>query len=101
MKLHDKIRDWCFENALDERKPDQSDEQFVYTTRKKAIGPFKRELWDLSSRDEILAAQRRKFAFLFTEPGVNGSREMIDAYIRPVEVHRPIPESLKAATAVR
>jgi fructose/tagatose bisphosphate aldolase len=98
-ELHQKIRDWCFANAADERKPDQTDEQFVYTTRKKAIGPFKRELWDLESRDEILAAQRRKVAFLFTELGVNGSREMVNAYVRPVEVHRPAPESLKQATA--
>ena len=34
-------------NAADERKPGQTDQQFVYTTRKKAIGPFKRQLWDL------------------------------------------------------
>ena len=38
----------CCANAADERKPDQTDEQFVYTTRKKAIGPFKRQLWDLA-----------------------------------------------------
>ena len=100
-ELHERIRDWCFENAADERKPDQTDEQFVYTTRKKAIGPFKRELWDLEAKDEILAAQRRKFAFLFTELGVNGSREMVEAYIRPVEAHRPIPDPLKEAAAAR
>jgi len=100
-ELHERIRDWCFANAADERKPDQTDEQFVYTTRKKAIGPFKRELWDLESKDEILAAQRRKFAFLFTELGVNGSREMVEAYIRPVEAHRPIPDSLKEAATAR
>ena len=98
-ELHERIREWCFENAADERKPDQTDEQFVYTTRKKAIGPFKRELWDLDAKDEILAAQRRKFSFLFTELGVNGSREMVEAYVRPVEAHRPVPESLKAAAA--
>jgi fructose/tagatose bisphosphate aldolase len=98
-ELHAKIEDWCRSNAADERKPDQTEEQFVYTTRKKAIGPFKRDLWDLDVRDEILAAQRRKFAFLFTELGVNGSREMVNAYIRPVEVHRPVPESLKHPTA--
>ena len=100
-ELHDEIRDWCFENAADERKPDQTDEQFVYTTRKKAIGPFKRELWDLDVKDEILAAQRRKFSFLFTELGVNGSREMVDAYVRPVELHRPLPDALKQAGAAR
>jgi fructose/tagatose bisphosphate aldolase len=98
-ELHQKIEAWVFENAADERKPDQTDQQFVYTTRKKAIGPFKRELWDLATKDEILAAQRRKLSFLFTELGVNGTREMISAYIRPVEVHRPLPESLREAVA--
>jgi fructose/tagatose bisphosphate aldolase len=100
-ELHEQVRAWVFENAADERKPDQTDDQFVYTTRKKAIGPFKRELWDLETRDEILAAQRRKFSFLFTELGVNGSREMIAAYIRPVEIHRPVPDSLRGAVATR
>jgi fructose/tagatose bisphosphate aldolase len=98
-ELHGKIEAWVFENAADERKPDQTDQQFVYTTRKKAIGPFKRELWDLATKDEILAAQRRKLSFLFTELGVNGTREMISAYIRPVEVHRPLPEALREAVA--
>jgi fructose/tagatose bisphosphate aldolase len=100
-ELHEKIERWVFENAADERKPDQTDQQFVYSTRKKAIGPFKRELWELEARDEILAAQRRKFSFLFTELGVNGSREMVDAYVRPVEVHRPIPDALRGAVAAR
>src|SRR4029077_5208814 len=44
-ELHREIEAWVYANAADERKPDQSDEQFVYTTRKKAIGPFKRQLW--------------------------------------------------------
>lgn len=98
-ELHAAIEAWCFENAADERKSDQTDQQFVYTTRKKAIGPFKRELWDLASRDEILAAQRRKIAFLFTELGVNGSRGMVADHIRPVEVHRPLPDALREAVA--
>ena len=69
----------------------------MYTTRKKAIGPFKRQLWDLATKDEILAAQRRKIAYLFTELRVNDTREMIDRYIRPVEVHRPLPDALREA----
>jgi fructose/tagatose bisphosphate aldolase len=97
--LHREIEAWCSASAADERKPDQTDQQFVYTTRKKAIGPFKRQLWDLETKDEILAAQRRKISFLYTELGVNGSREMITAYIRPVEVHRPMPDVLREAVA--
>ena len=98
-QLHREIEGWCYANALDERKADQTDQQFVYTTRKKAIGPFKRQLWDLDTKDEILAAQRRKFSYLFTELGVNGSRDMVAAYIRPAELHRPVPDALREAVA--
>jgi fructose/tagatose bisphosphate aldolase len=98
-ELHEQIEHWCYENALDERKPDQTDQQFVYTSRKKSIGPFKRQLWDLSTKDEILAAQRRKIGFLFTELGVNGSRSMVARYVRPVEQRTPPPDGLlEAAT---
>ncbi len=97
--LHKKIDAWCFANAADERKADQTDQQFVYTTRKKAIGPFKRELWELETKDEILAAQRRKIAYLFTELGVNDSLGMVERNVHAVEVHRPIPDALREAVA--
>jgi fructose/tagatose bisphosphate aldolase len=93
--LHKEIEAWCVANCAMERKPDQTDEQFVYTARKKAIGPFKRQLWDLASKDEILASQRRKLSFLFTELRVNGTRDMVAKYIDPVAVHRPLPDFLR------
>ena len=100
-ELDAKIQAWCFERCADERAKDQTDEQFVYTTRKKAIGPFKRELWDLATKDEILEAQRAKVAFLLTELRVTGSRSMVERYIAPVETHRPVPESLAGALTAR
>jgi len=99
--LHREIEAWCFANTADERKPGQTDQQFVYTTRKKAIGPFKRQLWDLPTKDEILAAQRRKISYLFTELRVNDSRAMVDRYVHAVETHRPIPDVLRGAIAAR
>jgi hypothetical protein len=99
--LHREIEAYCFGNAADERKPGQTDEQFIYTTRKKSIGPFRRQLWDLETKDEILAAQRRKISYLFTELRVNDSRPMVDRYVHPVGVHRPIPEGLRAAVTTR
>jgi len=95
--LMDEIYAWCEVNAADERKDGQTDEQFLYTTRKKAIGPFKRQLWDLDTRGEILAAQGTKLGFLFTELRVNGSMEMVERFVRPVPLSRPIPESLAVA----
>ena len=95
-ELHARIEAWCFANAIDERKPDQTDQQFVYTSRKKAIGPFKRDLWDLSTKDVILESQAAKIKFLFHELGVIGTRSMIEKYVQPLELHRPLPEALSA-----
>ena len=99
--LHEEIEQWCFANALDERKPDQTDQQFVYTTRKKALGPMKRQLWDLETKDEILVAQAQKIAFLFHELGVESSLDMVHRYVHPVASHRPAPAALAEALAAR
>jgi fructose/tagatose bisphosphate aldolase len=95
------IEGWCVDNAADERKDGQTEEQFLYTTRKKAIGPFKRQLWDLPTKDAILATQAAKLAFLFEQLRVEGSRAMVGRFVRPLEHHRPLPESLKAVGTPR
>jgi fructose/tagatose bisphosphate aldolase len=97
--MHREIEAWCYASAADERKAGQTDQQFVYTTRKKAIGPFKRQLWDLETKGEILASQGRKISYLFTELRVDGSRAMVERYIAPVEMHRPLPDALRPAVA--
>ncbi|HET7028252.1 MAG TPA: class II fructose-bisphosphate aldolase [Candidatus Limnocylindrales bacterium] len=95
-ELRDRMDHWCFAEAAEERKADQTDRQFVYTTRKKTIGPFKRELWDLATKDEILADQAKKVAFLFEQLKVVGSREMVDRYARSLDHDRPLPASLRS-----
>ncbi len=98
-ELHREIEAWCFANAADERKAGQTDAQFVYATRKKAIGPFKRVFWDLPSKDEILATQAAKIDFLYQQLGVPGSRALVEQYIHPVELHRSLPDGLKVIAA--
>ncbi len=100
-ELHREIEAWCFANAADERKDGQTDQQFVYTTRKKAIGPFKRALWDLPTKDEILDAQARKVDFLMKQLGTPGSTAVVAKWVRPVELHRPLPEALQGVAAGR
>jgi fructose/tagatose bisphosphate aldolase len=97
--LMEEIYAWCRVNAADERKDGQTEDQFLYTTRKKAIGPFKRQLWDLATKDEILASQAAKIEYLFNQLKVVGAAEMVHTYVKPVTVSRPIPEALKAAVA--
>jgi hypothetical protein len=100
-RLLDEVNAWCVANCADERKEGQTEEQFLYTTRKKAIGPLKRELWDLDTKGEILATQAAKFAFLFSELGVTGSMAMVERYVRPVPISRPLPEAVRSAVATR
>ncbi|MFH0751773.1 MAG: aldolase, partial [Chloroflexota bacterium] len=92
------IEAWCFANLAAERKEGQTDAQFVYTTRKKAIGPFKRRLWELATRDEILASQAAKIGYLFDQLRVTGTADLLARHIpNGREWHRPAPAALKEA----
>lgn len=93
--LKDEIYGWLGENAKDERKPGDSDEQFFYKTRKKALGPFKRAFWDLdaSARERLARAYDDKFTFLFTQLAVGGTKEAVRKHVKPMAIHRPAPGS--------
>jgi fructose-bisphosphate aldolase class II len=91
--LRKEIYVWLNVNAKDERKPSDSDEQFIYKTRKKAIGPFKKRFWDLPAdvKARLAKAYDEKFSFLFTQLAVVNTRETVDRFVKPVEHHKPQP----------
>lgn len=99
--LRAEMLEWCATNCADERKDGETDEQFLYKTRKKAIGPFKHRLWTLpdDAAAEIAGHLRDKFGQLFDQLGVAGTRELVSRYITPVAVPRPKPASLGGAAA--
>ena len=92
---------WLATNAKDERKATDSDEQFVYKTRKKAIGPFKRRLWALPSdvRERLGAAYDEKFGFLFRQLGIGGTREIVSRFVVAPEQRRPAPDGASTIVA--
>jgi fructose/tagatose bisphosphate aldolase len=89
--IKDGIRDFCFENCLDERKPEQTDEQFVYTTRKKALGPFKRRMWEMDDahKTPIIDELEAKFAFLMEKLGVHNTKDIVARYVRAASTDLP------------
>ena len=96
--LRVEIEAWLVANAADERKDGMTDSQFVYSSRKKAIGPFKRQTWSLATKGEILASQANKLAFLFDQLKVTGTADLLARYVpNGPEWHRPAPEGLKTA----
>ncbi|MEW5758627.1 MAG: class II fructose-bisphosphate aldolase [Candidatus Omnitrophota bacterium] len=82
--LKNKIYAWLKEACSSERKPDQTDEQFYYSTRKKAFGQFKKEIMNLDSaiRDKIAGEVEEKFDFLFKKLNVINTKDLVSKYIK-------------------
>jgi fructose/tagatose bisphosphate aldolase len=82
-ELKAKIYEWLKVNAKDERKPDETDEQFFYKTRKKALGPFKKEIMGLPGQVRYLIAMEieAKFDFLFKQLNAVNNKELVDKHV--------------------
>ena len=92
---------WLDDAAKEERKPTDSDEQFYYKSRKKALGPFKQRLWDLPSdvKARLAKAYDEKFGFLFEQLAVGGTADYVKRFVKAPEQHRPVPTGATAAVA--
>src|SRR5215210_2106564 len=98
--LRQRLRSWVDENAAGERKSGDTNEQFYYKARKKAIGPFKQDLWALPEeiRSAIAADLENTFAFLFEQLNVNGTQDQVNRFIQaPVQHHAALKPVLVAA----
>lgn len=96
-ELRAKIYDHLKTNMKDEWKEKDTEEQFIYKTRKKGFGPFKMELWHLPAeiRQQVCAELERQFTFLFDKLKVNQTKDMMDQYIKMVDVPMKFPAALK------
>ena len=99
--MRSEIYEWLRESAKDERKASDSDEQFFYKTRKKALGAFKRQLWDLPTNVKSVLARLydEKFGFLFDQLAVGGTAAAVARYVKPPVQHRPMPHEAVAVAA--
>ena len=101
-EMKQEIREFCFANAADERKSEETDEQFVYKTRKKALGPFKRRMWDMpeANKQPLLAELEAKFEFLMDKLGVFNTAEVVNRYVKPTEAAYAAGSDALTAAAV-
>src|SRR5215208_2947680 len=98
--LRQRLRQWVDENAAGERKSGDTNEQFYYKARKKAIGPFKQDLWSLPEdiRGAIAGDLEKTFAFLFEQLNVNGTQDQVNRFIQaPIQHHAALKPVLVAA----
>jgi fructose/tagatose bisphosphate aldolase len=85
--LREEMYAWVREHAQEERKPKDTEEQFLYKARKKAIGPFKQRLWALPAdvRETIGSALQDQFAFLMSKLRIQGTRATVARHVKPYE----------------
>ena len=93
--LRREVNEWVKREAKEEWKKGDTEEQFIYKSRKKAIGPFKRRFWDLPEdvRAKIGADLEKTFTFLFEQLRVNGTRAATDRYVKPKLVSHAAPRA--------
>jgi fructose-bisphosphate aldolase, class II len=81
--LRQEVYAYLKQKHSDEWKEGQTEAQFIYSTRKKGTGPFKRQMWDLP--EEIRGTLRNdleeRFAFLFGQLKVPSTRDIVARYV--------------------
>jgi len=87
-ELREKMYAWIKENLKSERKEGATEEQFIYSARKKALGPFKKDLMSLSQsiRDKIGKELENKFDFLFRQLNIKDTKNIVGKYIKKVKI---------------
>jgi len=87
-ELRSEIYAYLDNNNASERKPDMTDEQFYYKTRKNSIGPFKAKTWNLppDTKKEIAQALEEQFRKLFVYLGMYGTRAYVDSKVSPIKI---------------
>ncbi|MDH5507074.1 MAG: class II fructose-bisphosphate aldolase [Anaerolineae bacterium] len=87
-ELRTEIYAYLDANHSDERKPDMTDEQFYYKTRKRGIGKFKAEMWamDAAAKQAISQAWEAQFKQLFTLLGIAGTKDLVDKHTTTAKI---------------
>jgi len=101
LSLKEKIYSWLHDNRSDERQIDQTNDQFIYKTRKKALGPFKREMYSLPRelKNRISAVLEDEFSLLFEKLNIKNTKDLINQYVPEVKVIKEKMDFLKVDNA--
>ncbi len=78
--LRDEMYEWIKNNCKKEWEEGWNKDQFIYKTRKKALGPFKQKLFELDGKDKqkILAGLGKQLTFLFEKLNVFDTKKFIE-----------------------
>lgn len=85
--LYAKMVEWCKVNCASERKPKDSEEQFIYKARKRALGQFKKDIYGLPEniKEGIAAEIEKSFEFLFKKLNATDTKDFVASIVKPVD----------------
>ena len=88
------------EKFVGEKKSDQTDEQFIYKTRKKGFGEFKSRFWGLSNeiREGIGKELEDKMDFLFDKLAVQNTKDAVNKTVEQVPIQPNLENEISASS---
>ena len=91
--LKTRFNAWVMENCKEERKPTDSEQQFIYKSRKKGLGPFKKDIWNIDPmyKARIMAELEAKFSLIFGKLKIENTYETVKERTPVVIIHKPAP----------
>ena len=93
-KFRDEVYAFIKTEYAKEKKEGQTEEQFIYSTRKKGFGPWKKKWWDLpiEVKEPIMKELESKFGLLFEKLKVGNTVDIVKKTVKPVLVKKEIPD---------
>jgi fructose/tagatose bisphosphate aldolase len=81
--LLDRINRFLDTKCSQDRKDGETEEQFLYKTRKRAFGDFKKELWHLPEPDHrhIMQELEERFSLIFHKLNVTSTIDLVKKYV--------------------
>lgn len=91
-----KVYSYIKDTFVKEWKEGKTEEQFIYSTRKKGFGELKQKWWDLPAdvKAPIMKELEDKFDLLFEKLKVVNSKALVDKIVKPVIVEKTVSDSL-------
>jgi hypothetical protein len=82
-ELRDRVYRHLDTNYSNEKKEGETQEQFIYKTRKKALGDFKEELWNLPEPNfsRIMAELEERFSLINHKLNVINTTDLVQKYV--------------------
>ncbi|MEI8190833.1 MAG: aldolase, partial [candidate division NC10 bacterium] len=98
-EVKDEIRAYCFTHHANEQKPDQTEAQFIYTTRKKAWAGMKERFWNLPAdiQEGLMVSLEEMFRDMFVRMNVGQTGELVAQHTQAPVVPVPVPPALAKA----